>query len=193
MRSSISQVFLSRKSSNDQFSWTNHKLFIFHSTIMISTSLIYLVSTASLLLHPTFAYTIPNVSSSKSSNKAAAVRSSPSSVDVTTKSQTLLPSLVQKGLSTLALATAITISSSTAILPTAYAESDYATETSTTATTSVSSFSSNVSPEDTVEVVIQNLKDATGDSSKTIKVFENISEIITEGAGVGGSLSYSKY
>jgi len=42
---------------------------------------------------------------------------------------------------------------------------------------------------DTVETTIQALKDATGSVDASFKVFESINEIITEGKGVGGSLS----
>lgn len=45
---------------------------------------------------------------------------------------------------------------------------------------------------DTVETTIQALKDATGSVDASFKVFESINEIITEGKGVGGSLSASE-
>lgn len=83
-------------------------------------------------------------------------------------------SFVQKGMSTLALTAAFTLSATT----TALAESlDYEQPMA----------------EDTIDVVLQSLKDATGDAAKSFKVFETINDIITEGKGVGGSLSYSTF
>lgn len=144
-----------------------------------------------LLIHPAhgYAYSTPpsppssshQVSTTEStiSSRTSAVRSTARLLTDTTTLKisnnrfiSPLPKLVQKGMSTLALAAAITVSSSTTNVPIAHADYDNA--------------------EDTVETVLQNLKDSTGDSSKTFKVFESISEIITEGKGVGGSLSYSK-
>lgn len=43
---------------------------------------------------------------------------------------------------------------------------------------------------DTVNNVVRQLKESTGDIDASFKVFESINEIITEGKGVGGSLSY---
>ena len=94
------------------------------------------------------------------------------------KSTSPIPAL-QKGLSTLALTAAITLSSSSIVHFNANAEIGYDV--------------SNNNAEDTVELVIQSLKDATGDATMSFKVFETINDIITEGKGVGGSLSYSKY
>ena len=45
---------------------------------------------------------------------------------------------------------------------------------------------------DTVLNVVQSLKDASGDAAASFKVFESISEIITEGKGVGGMISSCK-
>lgn len=53
----------------------------------------------------------------------------------------------------------------------AYEEKDYASET--------------------VTIAVQAMKDANGDSDLTLKAFENVAQIITEGKGVGGSLNYS--
>lgn len=53
----------------------------------------------------------------------------------------------------------------------AYEESDYASET--------------------VTAVVQQLKDTAGDEKGTFKTLEEVAAIITEGKGVGGSLSYS--
>ena len=52
----------------------------------------------------------------------------------------------------------------------AYEESDYASETVTT--------------------VVQRLKDTTGNTQETFHVLEDIAKIITEGRGVGGTLTY---
>ncbi|KAL7452459.1 hypothetical protein ACHAWC_004180 [Mediolabrus comicus] len=52
----------------------------------------------------------------------------------------------------------------------AYEESDYASETVTT--------------------VVQRLKDTTGNTQETFNVLEDIAKIITEGRGVGGTLTY---
>ena len=52
----------------------------------------------------------------------------------------------------------------------AYEESDYASETVTT--------------------VVQRLKDTTGNTEQTFNVLEDIAKIITEGRGVGGTLTY---
>jgi hypothetical protein len=43
---------------------------------------------------------------------------------------------------------------------------------------------------DTVNNVVRQLKESTGDIDASFKAFESINEIITEGKGVGGSLSY---
>jgi hypothetical protein len=43
---------------------------------------------------------------------------------------------------------------------------------------------------DTVNNVVRQLKESTGDIDASFKAFENINDIITEGKGVGGSLSY---
>jgi hypothetical protein len=55
----------------------------------------------------------------------------------------------------------------------AYDESDYASET--------------------VTASVQKLKDAAGNPASTFSIFEEIAAIITEGKGVGGSVSYSKW
>eukprot|EP00559_Dactyliosolen_fragilissimus_P001900 CAMPEP_0184864716 /NCGR_PEP_ID=MMETSP0580-20130426/15904_1 /TAXON_ID=1118495 /ORGANISM="Dactyliosolen fragilissimus" /LENGTH=278 /DNA_ID=CAMNT_0027363619 /DNA_START=133 /DNA_END=969 /DNA_ORIENTATION=+ len=44
---------------------------------------------------------------------------------------------------------------------------------------------------ETVSEVVQSLKDSVGSVDKTFKVFEGLADIITEGKGVGGSLSYT--
>jgi len=85
-------------------------------------------------------------------------------------------SFVQKGISTLALTAAFTLSSTTVLpsIPAHAGSLDYESMA-----------------EDTIEIVLQDLKDATGDTAKSFKVFESINDIITEGKGVGGSLSYT--
>jgi hypothetical protein len=55
----------------------------------------------------------------------------------------------------------------------AYDASDYATET--------------------VQTVVQTLKDASGNTEQTFKAFESIAAIITEGKGVGGMINYREY
>jgi len=80
----------------------------------------------------------------------------------------------RKGLTTLALLSVISLSSLTPSLSNnanAYDPSDYASDTVTNA--------------------VKMLKDSKGNNAGTMKAFENIAEIITEGKGVGGSLSYS--
>jgi len=75
-------------------------------------------------------------------------------------------------MTTLALLSAISLSSLT--LPNnanAYESTDYASDTVTTA--------------------VQLLKDSKGNNAGTMKAFENIADIITEGKGIGGSQSYS--
>jgi len=44
---------------------------------------------------------------------------------------------------------------------------------------------------DTVAAAVQNLNDAVGDKDKSFLALKNVAEIITDGKGVGGSLSYS--
>ena len=112
------------------------------------------------------------------SPQPSAVARAAANISTPTRSTYTSPlSFVQKGISTLALTAAITLSSTTTVLPPtpAHAESlDYAAE-------------------DTIDIVLRNLKDATGDTAKSFKVFESINDIITEGTGVGGSLSYSTF
>lgn len=43
---------------------------------------------------------------------------------------------------------------------------------------------------DTVTAAVQSLKDARGNPELTVKAYENIAEIITEGKGVGGDINY---
>lgn len=45
---------------------------------------------------------------------------------------------------------------------------------------------------ETVQQTLQALKDASGNTEATFKVYENIAGIITEGKGVGGMVNYSK-
>lgn len=45
---------------------------------------------------------------------------------------------------------------------------------------------------DTVTAAVKNLNDAVGDKDKSFLALKNVAEIITDGKGVGGSLSYSK-
>jgi hypothetical protein len=76
-------------------------------------------------------------------------------------------------LSTLAALTILTTTLTTSFqTANAYEESDYASETVTT--------------------VVQQLKENTGDVDKTFGTLEEIAKIITEGKGVGGSLSYGE-
>lgn len=46
---------------------------------------------------------------------------------------------------------------------------------------------------DTVQTVISELKQASGNVDATFKVYETIAGIITEGIGVGGMVNYSEY
>ena len=46
---------------------------------------------------------------------------------------------------------------------------------------------------ETVEKVIQDLKDSSGNIDQTFKAYERIAGIITEGEGVGGMVNYSKF
>jgi hypothetical protein len=46
---------------------------------------------------------------------------------------------------------------------------------------------------ETVQTVIQTLKDASGNTEQTFKAFESIAAIITEGKGVGGMINYREY
>ncbi len=89
--------------------------------------------------------------------------------------------IIQKGIATIALTAAITAATATTSVATANELID------------LDASSSLPTGEDTVELVLQNLKDATGDTGKSFKVFETVNEIITEGKGVGGSLSYRKF
>lgn len=76
-------------------------------------------------------------------------------------------------LSTLAALTILTTTLTTSFqTANAYEESDYASETVTT--------------------VVQQLKENAGDVDKTFGTLEEIAKIITEGKGVGGSLSYGE-
>lgn len=43
---------------------------------------------------------------------------------------------------------------------------------------------------ETVQFALQSVKDAAGKKEETLKAFENIAEIITEGKGVGGEINY---
>jgi len=45
------------------------------------------------------------------------------------------------------------------------------------------------SASDTVSNAIQQLKDSSGDATKTFQAYENVAAIITEGAGVGGAVN----
>jgi len=81
---------------------------------------------------------------------------------------------VGKRVTTLALISAISLStiapSSSFLHPNnanAYESSDYAS--------------------DAIITAVQSVKDSTGDNARTMKAFENIAEIITEGKGIGGS------
>ncbi len=89
-----------------------------------------------------------------------------------------LKETMKKSVASLSLASLIFMSSSTVLhVPTAQA---YA----------YNEFDSDI---DTVDITVQALKDAAGDAAASFKVFESINEIITEGKGVGGSLSASEY
>ena len=46
---------------------------------------------------------------------------------------------------------------------------------------------------ETVETVIKSLKESSGNAKASFKTFESISDIITEGKGVGGMISSCKY
>ena len=46
---------------------------------------------------------------------------------------------------------------------------------------------------DTVQTVVSDLKQASGNEQATFKVYETIAGIITEGKGVGGMVNYSEY
>jgi hypothetical protein len=46
---------------------------------------------------------------------------------------------------------------------------------------------------ETVTEAVKSLKDASGDTETTFKVYEGIAAIITEGKGVGGSINYRTY
>ena len=152
-----------------------------HSILSAFVSLLW-VSTSPFLLHKANAYSTPTNHKTSAFNTQKLV-SSPSSTAVkeptsttTSTRRSPLPPSVQKGLSTLALTGAITASTAIGgnLLPTAHATD------------------LDVSGDDVVEIVLQNLKDSTGDATKSFQVFESISDIIKEGTGVGGSLSYSK-
>ena len=88
---------------------------------------------------------------------------------------------IQKEISTIALTAAITTATVTATVANANDFID------------LDASSSLPTGEDTVKLVLQDLKDSTGDASKSFKVFETVNDIITEGKGVGGSLNYRKF
>jgi hypothetical protein len=44
----------------------------------------------------------------------------------------------------------------------------------------------------TIAAAIQNLMEAAGDKDKSFEALKNVADIITDGKGIGGSLSYSK-
>ena len=46
---------------------------------------------------------------------------------------------------------------------------------------------------ETVETVIKSLQESSGNAAASFKTFESISDIITEGKGVGGMISSCKY
>lgn len=167
---------------------------------LLSSILVTLMWVSPLLLQSTYAYSVSPPPSSKNNkvHSSSDTRKLQGTLPIISKTSskaavTPITQFLQKGVSTLSLAAAISISSTAVNIPAAYADFDNFDTSSTTTTTAISS--NNVSfdnSEDTVDNVIRNLKDATGDASKTFKVFENINDIITEGTGVGGSLSYSK-
>jgi hypothetical protein len=131
------------------------------------------------------AYSINNNSRIKShqisttTNESQISATSAATVRKQTQTATV-PSMVQKGISTLALTAAITLSSSTAILPAAHADIEIYDATSSITT-----------GEDTIDIVLQSLKEGTGDVTKSFKAMEAINDIITEGKGVGGSVGYN--
>jgi hypothetical protein len=84
---------------------------------------------------------------------------------------------IQKGITSLTFAAMIALSSTTLTPGVAQAYEDY-TDTSDV---------------ETVANVIQSLKDSSGDIAASFKTFESISEIITEGKGVGGMISSCKF
>jgi hypothetical protein len=45
----------------------------------------------------------------------------------------------------------------------------------------------------TIAAAIQNLMEAAGDKDKSFEALKNVADIITDGKGIGGSLSYSKF
>ena len=162
---------------------------------LLSSILVTLMWVSPLLLQSTYAYSVSQNNKVHSSSDTRKLRGTLPIISKTSSKAAVTPitQFLQKGVSTLSLAAAISISSTAVNIPAAYADFDNFDTSSTTTTTTISS--NNVSfdnSEDTVDNVIRNLKDATGDASKTFKVFENINDIITEGTGVGGSLSYSK-
>ena len=46
---------------------------------------------------------------------------------------------------------------------------------------------------DTVTTMVQSIKNAEGDKDQTLKVFEELAAVITEGKGLGGDVSYGKH
>jgi hypothetical protein len=56
--------------------------------------------------------------------------------------------------------------------------------------TPVSAYEPNDYASETVKTVIQSLKDASGNVDSTVKAYEEIAAIISEGKGVGGSINY---
>lgn len=151
-----------------------------HRTLSALISLIW-ASTYPHLLHQANAYSTPtnHKASAFNSHKLASSPSSTAANESTAATAStrkpLIPPVIQKGLSTLALTGAITVSTAIGgtLLPTAHAAD------------------LDLNGDDTVEIVLQNLKDSTGDATKSFQVFESISDIIKEGTGVGGSLSYN--
>lgn len=79
---------------------------------------------------------------------------------------------IQKGIASLSIAAALSMSTSTFNPQPASAYNDFTDDV------------------DVVTNVVTSLKDSTGDAAATFKAFESISQIITEGTGVGGSINY---
>mmetsp|Transcript_11836 Transcript_11836/g.17743 ORF Transcript_11836/g.17743 Transcript_11836/m.17743 type:complete len:269 (-) Transcript_11836:227-1033(-) len=84
---------------------------------------------------------------------------------------------IKKGMASLLVASTICLSTLNINSPAACAYDDYTY--------------SDTNDVDTVEKVVKSLKDASGDAAASFKAFESISEIITEGKGVGGMISSS--
>jgi len=86
---------------------------------------------------------------------------------------------IKKGMASLLVASTICLSTLNINSPAACAYDDYTY--------------SDTNDVDTVEKVVKSLKDASGDAAASFKAFESISEIITEGKGVGGMISSCKF